>query len=65
MAVKYNAHFLHNDGAECLDNLSYSEKFIKMLFWRCSGDCSVFLSAVSNSKLPKHGKCVCVIMTAD
>lgn len=32
MAIKHNAHFLHNDDVQCLDNLPYPEKFIRISF---------------------------------
>lgn len=57
-AFKYNTHFLHNEDVQRLDNLPYSEKFLKLvLFKRGSGDCSVFLSAISNSKPTRHDEC--------
>lgn len=32
MVIKYNAHFLHNDDVQCLDNLPYLEKFVRIIF---------------------------------
>lgn len=32
VTIKYNAHFLHNDDVQCLDNLPYSAKFIRISF---------------------------------
>jgi len=65
MAIKYSAHFVHNDDIQCLDNVPYSEKFIRISFVQEGLRRLLSLSVCSfNSKLPKHNKCRCIIMTA-